>query len=145
MKFEDRVFMDVRCRVPYVNVKKMKRSGVQTRLTLGQVFDLGHAVEYHADDAGDSCLRNGLMLNTEFTVGSLRENNFTIGNGELIGVCDIVKCKCDKGYDVMADSVKGRSRKCFENLSTGKCVDHFVRSTVGTALFPQFYAQQKQR
>lgn len=140
MKFEDNVFMNVNCSVPYINSRKMKRSGIKTQLSLGQVLDLGQAIEQHADAWKDSCLRNGVLLDVSFTVSGMCDNNFTIGNADLIGVCDITTCKCDKNYDVMADSVKERGRFCFEKLATGKCVDACVRATVGCALFPQYYA-----
>lgn len=34
---------------------------------------------------------------------------------------------------------------CAHNLSTGKCRDEFIRNTVGAILFPQFYANTKQK
>lgn len=58
---------------------------------------------------------------------AMRENNFMIGNVDLVGVCDIVKCKCDKNYDVMAHNVKGRTHFCFYQFSAGKCVDPLGR------------------
>lgn len=34
---------------------------------------------------------------------------------------------------------------CARNLRNGKCRDEFVRRTLGAVLFPQFYAQDKQK
>ncbi len=141
--FEDNVFMNINCSVPYVNSRKLKRAGIKTQLSLGQVLDLGQTIEQRAPQWQDSCLRDGLLLDVSFTVSGMCDNNFVIGNADLIGVCDITSCKCDKNYDVMADSVKGRGRFCFEKLSTGKCVDENVCATVGRVLFPQYYATQK--
>lgn len=34
---------------------------------------------------------------------------------------------------------------CAKNLSMGKCQDEFMRQTIGAVLFPQFYANNKQK
>lgn len=36
-------------------------------------------------------------------------------------------------------------RACANNLRCGKCTDEFIRKTLGVALFPKFYAQDKQK
>lgn len=36
-------------------------------------------------------------------------------------------------------------RACANNLRCGKCRDEFIRRTLGAALFPQFYAKDKQK
>ena len=35
--------------------------------------------------------------------------------------------------------------KCAKNIATGKCHDEYIRNTLGTTLFPKYYAQDKQR
>lgn len=36
-------------------------------------------------------------------------------------------------------------RTCAHNLRCGKCRDEFIRKTLGVALFPQYYANEKQK
>ena len=38
-----------------------------------------------------------------------------------------------------------KSKRCFYNLQCGKCQDEYVRRTVGAVLFPQIYANEKQK
>lgn len=61
----------------------------------------------------------------------------------LNGLAHIEKTKC------MPPSYKhtsyDKARSCFYNLQCGKCKDEFVRRTVGTVLFPQHYAKDKQK
>lgn len=37
------------------------------------------------------------------------------------------------------------TRTCAENLRCGKCRDEFIRKTLGAVLFPQHYANEKQK
>ena len=34
---------------------------------------------------------------------------------------------------------------CFKSLASGKCVDEFMRNTVGSVLWPEFYQDSKQK
>ena len=36
-------------------------------------------------------------------------------------------------------------KHCARNLKNGKCCDEFIRNTLGTILFPQHYAKEKQK
>lgn len=36
-------------------------------------------------------------------------------------------------------------KKCIQNLSSGRCQNKYMRDTVGTVLFPQHYASQRQK
>ena len=35
------------------------------------------------------------------------------------------------------------AKECAKSLASGKCVDEFMRETVGAVLYPQFYAKEK--
>lgn len=49
-----------------------------------------------------------------------------------------ISCKSHPCY-------KNALRKCATNLATGKCQDEYMRQTIGTILFPQFYHNTKQK
>ena len=36
-------------------------------------------------------------------------------------------------------------KRCARNLKDGKCVDEFIRNTLGAILYPQHYAMEKQK
>lgn len=40
---------------------------------------------------------------------------------------------------------KCAANECAKNIATGKCHDEYIRNTLGTTLFPKYYAQDKQR
>ena len=48
------------------------------------------------------------------------------------------KCEMDENHSA-------HMQTCAENIMSGKCRDEFVRQTVGVTLFPEHYANQKQR
>jgi hypothetical protein len=48
--------------------------------------------------------------------------------------------KCEMGENHSANM-----QTCANNIMSGKCRDEFVRQTVGVTLFPEHYANQKQR
>jgi hypothetical protein len=39
----------------------------------------------------------------------------------------------------------GKIKRCARNLKNGKCLDEFIRNTLGVALFPEHYAKDKQK
>jgi hypothetical protein len=63
----------------------------------------------------------------------------------LSGMAHIDKIKCDPRISVFNKSSYEKAQACFDNLKNGKCKDEFVRRTVGSVLFPQHYANEKQK
>ncbi len=145
VNFTDKTIITLDCSVPYVSRRKIKRCGIPTVWSVGQMVNFATIIEQTAQLSQSSCLRNGLMLDFNLTTMGDAKNSFTQGNAQLIGLCDIVRCKCDKNFDTMAHSIKDRSWHCLQHLSSGKCTDTFVRKTAGALLFPEYYAEQKQR
>ena len=138
--FAEKTLITLDCSVPYMSRRKLLRCGIPTSWSLGQMVDFATIIERHAHLSGASCLRNGLMLDFNLTTMGAPTDSFTQGNAQLIGLCDIVKCKCNRMFDAMAHSVKDRSHYCFQRLSSGKCTDEFVIKTAGVKLFPRYYA-----
>lgn len=54
----------------------------------------------------------------------------------------ILPCATNKRPDI---SYEQRMRICARNLRKGKCCDTFIRQTLGAALFPKLYKNEKQR
>ena len=66
----------------------------------------------------------------------IRERNIRISTycNETFGsVSHRGKCGCPTRQD----------EDCVKALASGKCVDAFMRNTVGAALYPQFYVREK--
>lgn len=63
----------------------------------------------------------------------------------LNGLAHIDKVKCNPNFNTFNKSSYEKAQACFNNLKSGKCKDEFVRQTVGTVLFPQHYANEKQK
>ena len=144
-KFEDTIKMNLNCSMGYISARQKRAAGIIGQTTLGAVLDLGAAIEKCEPYVRQSCLRNGLMLDTRFTVATMHDYNFTMGDADLVGLCDITRCKCDADFAVTGVGLKHRTRHCFENLVSGKCVDEYVRQTVGCTLLPNLYTKDKQR
>lgn len=57
---------------------------------------------------------------------------------------DESRARHEKNLQLIAESCKSHINDCIKNLSEGRCVDKFMRETVGATLFPQFYPAQQQ-
>lgn len=66
---------------------------------------------------------------------------------KILGMANMEKTICQpaKGKQVYTQSRLDKSKRCFYNLQCGKCQDEYVRRTVGAVLFPQIYANEKQK
>ena len=51
--------------------------------------------------------------------------------------------KCNKHGPELDETAK--IKRCARNLQNGKCVDEFIRNTLGAILYPQHYAMEKQK
>lgn len=51
-------------------------------------------------------------------------------------MCGKPNCKLDNTAKI---------KRCARNLKNGKCVDEFIRNTLGAVLYPQHYAKDKQK
>ena len=93
----------------------------------------------------DFCWRRiGVSFDLNFLLGNFMVRpgagrlNLCVG-GRPVGKCGNMPPKNAWEFD---NSVRA---SCVYNLTTGKCQDEFMRQTVGAVLFPQFYANNKQK
>jgi hypothetical protein len=94
-----------------------------------------------------TCIKS--YFNSELTINAHNSKNIADIHSDLklFGLANMEKTICQpaKGKQVYTQSRFDKSNRCFYNLQCGKCQDEYVRRTVGTVLFPQHYANEKQK
>lgn len=94
-----------------------------------------------------TCIKS--YFNSELTIGAHNSASVASIHSELklLGMANMEKTICQpaKGKQVYTQSRLDKSKRCFYNLQCGKCQDEYVRRTVGAVLFPQIYANEKQK
>lgn len=145
MKLEESLQMHIKCHIPYVGNKQLRRANMPTHITLGQALALTNTLNEFTPKSSSSCQPSGLMINTEFALNAQQECYLISGCVEIMGLCGIQHCKCDPSFQASSDfqDPRQRTRFCFNKLSTGHCCDSYIRDSVGCTLFPALYQKTK--
>ncbi len=125
-----------------VRQQQLKKHNV-VGLSMRQVQQLGQLLIDNMGQINNTCLRNGILLDINYSIDCGMDYSWAAGRVQLLGLCDVVHCKCDETFNFDASGVRKREKMCFERLATGHCKDNFVRNTVGCVLFPGVYGKQK--
>lgn len=122
-----------------------------TRITPAALRQLQESVANATlpDDACPASLSIRYEDEMSFLDGGARKNK-TTGRRRTVTICNLFylaqyRGKCPACGNAGAKSELALTRHCATNLRAGRCRDEFMRRTLGAALFPQFYLNEKQK
>ena len=92
-----------------------------------------------------TCVAPCFNVNMQTSILNIPKSPSVHSELTLSGLAHIDKTKCEPSINAFNKSRYEKAQTCFNNLKNGKCKDEFVRRTVGTVLFPQHYANEKQK
>ena len=92
-----------------------------------------------------TCVAQCFNVNMQTSILNIPRHTSVHSELTLNGMAHIDKLRCQPNLNVFNKSTYEKTQSCFNNLQCGKCKDEFVRRTVGAVLFPQHYANEKQK
>lgn len=123
-----------------------------TRVTPGQLKQLQESVANATLPLTNACPTSMTIRYEDqmsFLYGDARKEKIS-GRRRVLEISDLFYLAeygthCPACGDKKIKSELAATKYCAKNLRMGRCRDEFMRNTIGAALFPQFYAKDKQK